>query len=70
MSSGKHDFRQTAAARLVRAAKAAGCKVIGIEYKGVRVLFDDAPATAAATDAGKNPWDKVLPDAQDTKRVT
>ena len=60
MSTGKHDFKQTAAARLVRAAKAAGCKVTGIEYKGVRVLLDNAPAAPAEP----NDWAGVLKDAK------
>ena len=71
MSTGKHEFKQTAAARLVRAAKAAGCKVVGIEYEGrkVRVLIDDAPAPAAATSDSKQ-WDEKVLANENAKRPT
>ena len=60
MSTGRHSFKHSDAARLIRAAEAAGKKVKGISLEGKRitVLVDEG----AKTDDGKNPWDKVLPD--------
>jgi hypothetical protein len=71
MSTGKHDFKQTAAARLVRAAKQAGCNVVGIEYEGskIRVLIDDATAPATATDGSKQ-WDEKVRANENAKRPT
>jgi hypothetical protein len=66
MSGGKHTFKHTDAARLIRATKAAGLKVKGVTLKDgiVRLEVD---GEAAATGA-KNPLDRVLKNAQDQKR--
>jgi hypothetical protein len=66
MSAGRHSFRHNDAARLIRAAEAAGKKVKGISLEGKRVtvIVDDA----AASDAEPNPLDRVLKNAQDEKR--
>jgi hypothetical protein len=67
MSTGKHTFKHTDAARLMRATKAAGLKVKGVTLdKGkVTVMVDDAPATS---NDEPNPLDRVLNHDQNKKR--
>jgi hypothetical protein len=65
MSAGKHTFKHSDTARLIRATLAAGLKPKGVTLRDGKpyVEIDDG----AKADSGKNPWDKVLPD-EDTKR--
>jgi hypothetical protein len=68
MSAAKHAFKHSEAARLIRAAKAAGCKVKGITFTDgvVRLEIDDSPGTG---DGEKpNPWDEDR--APDAKRAS
>jgi hypothetical protein len=68
MSRGKHAFRHTDAARLIRAARAAGLKITGVTLEGatVTLLTDEA---APASDC-VNPWDQVLENDADKKRAS
>ena len=61
MSAGRHSFKRTDAARLIGAAKAAGCKIRAVVLRDgalrVEIEHDSAPAEA---DSSKNPLDRVL----------
>jgi hypothetical protein len=54
MSAGRHSFKHNDAARLIRAAEAAGKKVKGMSLEGKRVtvLFDDATASRPSQTIG------------------
>jgi hypothetical protein len=69
MSTGRHAFKHNDAARLIRAAKAAGLKVASVELVGdkVRVLVGEAPPESKS-EQPPNSWDKII-DAQDQKRT-
>lgn len=63
MSTGRHTFRHTEAARLIRATTAAGLKIKGVtldEGKVTVLVDDDAPAD----DSKINPLDRVLENAE------
>jgi hypothetical protein len=62
MSTGKHTFKHTEAARLIRATRAAGVKVTHVTLKDgvVRIEVDDG----AAAPAEPNDWAGVLKDAE------
>jgi hypothetical protein len=70
VSTGKHNFRQTDAARLIRATTAAGLNIKGVTLENGVVRLDvDAVAAIDNGDTAKdNPLDRVLKDAQDKKR--
>jgi hypothetical protein len=67
MSTSRHSFKHNDAARLIRAAEAAGKKVKGMSLEGKRVTLqfdDDTKAKAEAND-----W-ADLKDATDEKRAS
>jgi hypothetical protein len=68
VSTGKHSFRGTDAARLIRATTAAGLNIKGVTLDKGTVRLDVESAPGA--DAGKNPWDEVLQNAQDKERAS
>jgi len=67
MSTGKHTFRHNDAARLIRAAQAAGLTVRGVTLDGRKVTLE--VDGGKAPDSGANPWDGVLADAPDKERT-
>jgi hypothetical protein len=67
MSTGKHTFRHSDAARLIRAAQAAGLTVRGVTLDGHKVTLEVDGGTA--TGSALNPWDGVLTDDPDAKRT-
>jgi len=68
MSAGNHRFKQTDAARLIRATKAAGLKVKGVTLTDGTVRLEVDGDMAAAAEAKANPLDRVLKHAQNQKR--
>jgi hypothetical protein len=68
MPTGRHSFKHNDAARLIRAAMAAGLAVKGVRLKdgAVTVLIEDDPAQGDEP----NDWAGVLKDAPDEKRST
>ena len=68
MSAGKHTFKHTDAARLIRATEAAGLKVKGVTLKDGTVRVEVDGETAAGAGAKANPLDRVLKHAQNQKR--
>ena len=61
MSTGRHSFKHSDAARLIRAAEAAGKKVKGMSLEGKRVTLqfdDETPAAAPAPRDPPNPWEQ------------
>jgi hypothetical protein len=58
MSASRHAFKHSEAARLIRAATAAGLKVKGITLRdGKPYLEIEQGDDHAPADDGKNPWD-------------
>lgn len=63
MSRGACTFKESDAARLIRAALKAGCKVVRVETDKngkIIVVTDEAAAQTAQTGLGANEWDQVL----------
>jgi hypothetical protein len=61
MSKGNHKFKQSEVVRAIKAARAAGCDVLGFEVDGngtLRVLFKGEGAEIKQTDSGSE-WDTV-----------
>jgi hypothetical protein len=69
MSTGRHSFKHSDAARLIRAAEAAGKKVKGISLEGKRVtvLVDDA---TAEPETDTNEWDERIKQNADNEKRT
>jgi hypothetical protein len=71
MSTGRHAFKSTEAARLIRATKAAGLPIKGVTIKDGKPYVDiDAPADDANT--GASEWDERIKQnaTEDAKRTT
>lgn len=63
MSRGPCTFKESDAARLVRAARKAGCTIVRVEADKdgkIIVVTDEAAAQASQTAQGANEWDQVL----------
>jgi hypothetical protein len=67
VSTNRHAFKHSEAARLMRAAKLAGFKVKGVTLKDGKPYLevDDTPTADGADSSKPNPLDRVLDHAQD-----
>jgi hypothetical protein len=69
MGTGRHSFKHSDAARLIRAVEAAGKKITGVTLNnGVVTALVDCEQPAATGSNNANPWDEVLQNDSDKER--